>query len=270
MVFEALLRPEEAERHPLEVFFYTIIVTSISIWVAYFIFPSASSIIFLFLITIALLPIVYKALQEEEEFGEKYALTEKPFLEEHEKIIKFYTAFFLGVIIAAAFWFTVLPTVYLNSMFAEQIKTTESLGAGIFATGSFIQILLNNLKVAFIAFVMSFFYGTGALFILSWNASVIAVWLGKIAKNTAYHSVSPIFGYVAGLPSLVCIAPHGIPEILAYFIAGIAGGILGIGMIRGKHDVRIMKDATIMFLLAVVLLFIGAAIEANFRLCHSI
>lgn len=268
MVFEALLRPEEAEKHPWEMFLYAILVTSISLWVSYYIFPAAASVVFLFFITIALLPIVYRLLQEEEDIAEKAAVTTKTFWEEHEHVIAVYVAFFLGVLMAAAFWYVLLPEEVSRVMFDQQIKTTQALGAGIIGAGRFATILLNNLKVSFIAFVISFFYGTGAIFILSWNASVIAVWLGKIAKATGAYAVHPAMGYIYSLPSLLCIAPHGIPEIAAYFFAGIAGGILGIGMIRGKHDLRIIKDATILYLgIAVPLVVLGAAIEVGVRLC---
>jgi len=106
---------------------------------------------------------------------------------------------------------------------------------------------------------MSFFFGTGALFILSWNASVIGVFVSNLAKEfSAKYSYSLAQGH---LDALLSIAVHGIPEIGAYFIAGIAGGILSFGMIRGRHDFRIAKDAAALYMLSALILVFAAVLE---------
>lgn len=58
---------------------------------------------------------------------------------------------------------------------------------------------------------------------------------------------------------------HGVPEILAYFIGGLAGGIISIAVIR--HDFgtkkfeRILLDSSDLLITAVVVLLIAAIIE---------
>ena len=58
---------------------------------------------------------------------------------------------------------------------------------------------------------------------------------------------------------------HGFPEISAYFIGALAGGIVSIAVIR--HDTksekfwRILQDSLNLIILAVVVLFVAALME---------
>ena len=262
MVFELLINPKEAEAKPVEMFFYGLVITSVSLFTAYYIFPSSSSIIFLFFVTIATLPTVRAILLEDEEFDEERERIDLSFFEHHERTIMVYAYFFFGVLISVSFWYTVLPDSYGSVLFSQQISTITSIrmsGAATESMMSFWMILSNNLKVTTIAFLLSFFFGTGAIFILSWNASVIGVFVSNLAKDfSAKYSYSLIQGH---LDALLSIAIHGIPEIAAYFIAGIAGGILSFGMIRGRQDIRIAKDAVALYLLSALILLFAAVLE---------
>jgi len=58
---------------------------------------------------------------------------------------------------------------------------------------------------------------------------------------------------------------HGVLEIIAYFVAALAGGILSIGVVR--HDFKsgefkkMILDSTDIFAISIILLFIAALIE---------
>ena len=58
---------------------------------------------------------------------------------------------------------------------------------------------------------------------------------------------------------------HGIPEIAAYFIGALAGGIVSVAVI--KHDVHsekfwtILQDSLNLVILAVIILFFASLIE---------
>ena len=54
----------------------------------------------------------------------------------------------------------------------------------------FVKIIINNLKVLFFCLVFSLLYGTGAIFILTWNASVIAAAIGNLIKNKLAETAS--------------------------------------------------------------------------------
>ncbi len=58
---------------------------------------------------------------------------------------------------------------------------------------------------------------------------------------------------------------HGVPEILAYFIAGLAAGIVSIAIIRhdfnSKKFQHILLDSTDLLLLSLAVLLIAALLE---------
>ena len=61
--------------------------------------------------------------------------------------------------------------------------------------------------------------------------------------------------------------PHAPVEIGAYFLAGIAGGIISVGLIReklfSKEFFLVFKDSLILLLWAVVAIIVGAFIEVG-------
>jgi len=66
----------------------------------------------------------------------------------------------------------------------------------------------------------------------------------------------------AGLGS---IALHGVPEIAAYFVAALAGGMLSVAIIREKfkgHFEKIFIDSIAFLALAEVLIIVAAFLEA--------
>ncbi|MBI4141734.1 stage II sporulation protein M, partial [Candidatus Woesearchaeota archaeon] len=109
------------------------------------------------------------------------------------------------------------------------------------------------------------------LFILSWNASVIGAAAGNFIRTHLADFANSVglvkFGsyfYVVGL-SLLRYSLHGIPEILAYLVAGIAGGILSVAIIRHefgtKNFERILLDISDLVLISVFILFFAALVE---------
>ena len=117
----------------------------------------------------------------------------------------------------------------------------------------------------------SFFYGVGAIFILTWNASVISAAIGDFVRVRIADIASSVgavnaFNYfhIFSL-GLLRYFIHGIPEIAAYFVGGLAGGVISVAMIN--HDIEtdrfkiIMMDALDLALIAVAILFIAALME---------
>ena len=271
MVLENMVSGEEAEANPFHVFTYSLLATTVSLFVSSWIFPSQASITFLFLVTIAAMPMVYRVLCDDEAEDECYERIDLGFLSIQKKAFLVYSYIFLGVLVASTFWYAVLSESYITSTFSEQIKTFSRIRGDFLYTGlavsdsaKFTAILSNNLSVSFISMVLSFFYGVGAIFILAWNASVIAVFLGKAARLVAAeinHPLAALYGFFSSFPTgILSIALHGIPEIAAYFFAGIAGGILSIGL-RKDNNRRIIKDSIALFGLSVALLIAAAFLE---------
>ena len=119
--------------------------------------------------------------------------------------------------------------------------------------------------------LFSFIYGSGAIFILTWNASVIGAAAGNFIRSHMADFAGAIgiskvgaYFYVVSL-SLLRYSIHGFPEIIAYFIGGIAGGILSVAVIRNEFGTRnferILLDVSDLVLIAVFVLFFAAILE---------
>jgi len=69
----------------------------------------------------------------------------------------------------------------------------------------------------------------------------------------------------AGLSSILL---HGVPEIGGYFFAGVAGGILSVGILRekfmSKEFKEVAKDSIVWLVLGEALILVGAVLEAAF------
>ncbi len=265
MVLESLVNWREAETKPWKVLVVTFLITTMSIWLSYYIFPDSTSLMFLSFLSMATMPLIYKIMKHEEEVEEEEYLN-MSFFQRHYRVIEVYTFFFIGVIVTVAFWHTVLSPEASSFLFSKQVETLSAIrsdidspSAGMFTNSlsEFGIIFLNNLQVSFIAFITSFLFGTGAIFILAWNASILGVFSSIFAKE---FTTSPLLlGHIEGL---LAISLHGIPEMFSYFIAGLAGGILSVGVIRSKHKKYIVKDAIHIYLISVIFVFIGAVLEA--------
>ena len=260
MVLESLLNPKKAEAKPSHVFFIAILYTVVAIFFARAMFPSQSSMLTVMLITLIFVPFFQKLFNIEESkecLAAENRLSGNLF-QRHSQIILVFSAFFLGIIVAMSFIFFFLP---MEDVFQLQSDTLKAFSGRATGGGDFMLYLTNNTQVMILIFVLSAIMGAGAIFILTWNASVIAVYLGLIVQSLSgkLGAAAYLFGVPIGLGS---IALHGIPEIAAYFIAGVAGGILSVGLIRerfmSKEFKLVFKDSLI-FLFFAESLIIGAA-----------
>jgi uncharacterized membrane protein SpoIIM required for sporulation len=119
----------------------------------------------------------------------------------------------------------------------------------------FLSILENNVSVMIFTLVFSFFFGAGAIFILAWNATVIASAIGIFSGYKLSSIPLGLFRYMI----------HGFPEIAAYFITALAGGMLGICIIRnglaGKKLIKVLENVIILLFLSIVILILAAVVE---------
>ncbi len=276
-MIEMLIKPKKAERRPFEMFFIGIFYASISLLIVSFVFSKDvilsgyGGILLVTLTTICSMPFMYYLIKLEE--GKDIQISESgKLLKEHSKAIHALMWLFLGFVVAFSFWYIVFPNhVALN--FNAQIKVFCAINYpenfdycleqhGISSiTGSatkqklVMNIFANNIYVLIFTLLFSLAFGAGAIFILVWNASVIAVAAGIFSKSS-----------LAKLPlGLLRYAIHGIPEIAAYFIGALAGGIISVAVIRkdlrGARLWRILQDSLILIIIAIVILFLAALME---------
>ena len=271
MVLEALINPFKAEKKPWEMFFYGLIYTSVAIFLSLWIFQQYASLVMVFLTVMACVPLIYATIKLEEKKDLELE-SEKKILKEHSKVLFFLIMLFLGMTVAFAFWYVVLPKVTVQNLFNIQTSTIMGInnrvsGHNIRIFQTFFAILFNNIKVLTFCVLFAFIYGVGAIFILTWNASVIGTATGNFVKSVLAKYSSPTVAnyFQAASLGLLRYSIHGIPEIAAYFVGGLAGGIISIAVIR--HDYKTKKfekvilDSSELIIISLIILIIAAFLE---------
>lgn len=275
MVLESIINPLIAEKKPFDLFFIGFLYTSIALFLSLWIFKEYASLVLVFLITLACVPLIYSTIKIEEK-KDLIINEEGKLLKEHGKALSFFMYLFFGITLSIAVWYTFLPTSLVNDLFNIQQQTiidinTDITGNVVAELNLFSKIFLNNVKVLVFCLLFSFVYGTGSIFILSWNASVIGVAIGNAirSKLSLYSATTGFlkFGSYFQIFSLGLLKymTHGIPEILAYFVGGLAGGIISVAVIRHDFGTKkfehILLDSTDLIILSVVLLVVAGLIE---------
>jgi uncharacterized membrane protein SpoIIM required for sporulation len=119
--------------------------------------------------------------------------------------------------------------------------------------------------------LFSFIYGAGAIFILIWNASIVGTAIGSFIRVSIDALITSSCGantgttFCAVSSGILRYTVHGVPEILAYFVAALAGGIISIAVINQEFNSRkfehILLDSADLLMLAIAILFIAALLE---------
>ncbi|MAG15719.1 hypothetical protein CMO88_01515 [Candidatus Woesearchaeota archaeon] len=276
MVLELLISPVKAERKPWELFFIGLVYSSISIILSMYIFKDFVGIVMVFLTTLAVVYLVQRMLRIEEGKDQPIR-SELNILKDHGKALSVFMFLFFGFVVSFSFWYIVLPIDLSHQIFGIQEKTIQCINSAgvegcVSGTGAaFSKIFFNNIKVLLFTLTFAFFYGAGAVFILAWNAAVVGTAVGIFVRNSisttasslGISSVATYFGvYSTGILRYMT---HGTFEILAYFMAALAGGIISIAVI--KHDFKsqefrkVLFDSVDIIVLSLGLLFLAAIIE---------
>lgn len=180
---------------------------------------------------------------------------------------------FIGLLIAFSFWNAVLQDSNLFNFQVETYCAINSQGSidecvsqysfnqNSLPTGAatkelrLLSIIENNVYVMIFTLIFSLIFGAGAVFILAWNASVIAAAIGIFTKYQITEIPLGILRYMV----------HGIPEIAAYFITALAGGIVGVGVLRhgikSRKFLRILENAVLILFVALIIIVLAGIIE---------
>ena len=256
MVLEKLVSVRTAVKEPGWMFLIGGIISVTCLTISFFIFETSVGLFTTFLVTFSMTPFMLNLVVRQEEIEEDEREIKKlNILQRHKDILKVYAAFFAGMILSLSIIYLMLPEHTVEKLFEDQINEIKIIRGSFLFFDNFQKIILNNIGVLFLCFVLSFIFGAGAIFILAWNASVLSAAIGMAAKS---------IGGLKGLPLAVIIFfPHGVPEILAYFIGGIAGGIISAAIVRRKSPrfFFIVRDSFKLMGISVLLLVLAAFIE---------
>ncbi|MEK6914136.1 MAG: stage II sporulation protein M [Nanoarchaeota archaeon] len=278
-MFEMLINPVKAEKRPWEMFFIGAFYATLSLFLTQWIFskdPVLSQYSGMLIVTFCVMftiPFLYFAIKYEEE-KDLENIGFFRLLEEHGKALTYLIFLFMGFVVAFSFWYIVFEDG--NQNFKAQIETyclinrpnnfdqcisDYGIGHDKSPTGfssartKVVNIFMNNIYVLIFTLFFSLIFGAGAIFILAWNASVIASAIGIFSKGSLSKLPLAIGRYMI----------HGLPEIASYFIGALAGGIVSVAII--KHDIKsdkfwtILQDSLNLIIVAVIILFIASLIE---------
>jgi uncharacterized membrane protein SpoIIM required for sporulation len=280
-MLESIVNPKRVERGPLKMLFIGLIYGSLSLLLVHWFFSGdvvlseySGMIVVTFCVMFSL-PFMYYLIKQEEEEDEQV----EGFFgvwKVHKDAIYAFMWLFLGFIIAFSFWYIILQD---SNLFNAQVETYCMINSPgniedcvakydftqkITSTGAatkemrFLSIIENNVYVMIFTLIFSLIFGAGAIFVLAWNASVIAAAIGIFTKYQITEIPIGVGRYMI----------HGFPEIAAYFVTALAGGIFGVGIIkngiRNQRFLRVLENTVILLFIAILILIIAAAIEVYF------
>lgn len=267
MVFEQFLSFKSVRKRSYYAFGLSFAFVFVGYIVSRFFFGRTVSIAMLFLCTLLLVPSLVKLLAMEEKIEKKYGM--KYFFKTHQKVFKIYLFVFLGILAG----YLVLGAVsddfdnnfqyQLNYLVKEQGLTEASVDNFVqqelhLGMNDFLGILGANLEVLAICFVLSLFYGAGAIFLIVFNASVFASFILLI-----FRYIGETLGSFSAVALLFFV--HMIPEVGGFLLAAIAGGVLSYAFYKekfmGVSFKNVARDSLILLLIAVGLVVLGAVLE---------
>lgn len=281
-MFEMLISPRHAEEKPYRLFFVGLLYVSLSFLIVDLIFlrdsvlSKHSPVLLITFTVIFSIPFIHSLIRKEEirEMTEGRSTT---LFKPHLRAVESLLFLFLGYLAAFSIWYIFLPENILLNNFSSQIEqfckinfpqgldsclksygistSTGITGKAVAMEPELYSIFINNFYVLLFILLFSLAFGAGAIFILAWNASVIATAIGMLVRNS-----------FAQIPfGLLMYLTHGIPEIAAYFVAALAGGILSTAVIRKEWGngrfMNILSDFAVLMVIALLVLFIAAVIE---------
>jgi uncharacterized membrane protein SpoIIM required for sporulation len=280
-MLESLINPKRVEKGPWKMFFIGILYASLSILLVQWFFKNdavlsqySGMIVVTFCVMFSL-PFMYFIIKQEEKQDEQVEGLFSVW-KVHKDAIYSFVWLFLGFIIAFAVWYMILQNSALFNAqvetycminnpgsiedcvtqysFVEQMTPTSAVTKEV----RFLSIIQNNIYVMIFTLIFSLIFGAGAIFVLAWNASVISAAIGIFTRYKISYIPLGIARYMI----------HGFPEITAYFITALAGGIFGIGVMRNGFKspkfLRVIENVVVLLFAAIIILVIAAIIEVYF------
>ena len=112
-------------------------------------------------------------------------------------------------------------------------------------------------------FIIALLTGDGAIFLITWNASVWGTIFGLTAKNAALFSGKQalvLFGII-----MLVVFPHMILEAISYFLGAISGGVISKDVLleefASNRFLEVFGLNLYLLLFALLFLVLGALVE---------
>ena len=272
MVLEHIFPEDWLEKRAIYAFILGIGYSIIGILIAKTLFPQDPALVAVAFTSLLLLPELYKifSIEERKERMES-RVTLKALWRDDIGMIKIYLALFIGIVLVFSVATMMLPAFKTNNLFREQLEIRLGQGfagnaiLGVQDSGLFWGILGNNFKVMIACFIMALLTGDGAIFLITWNASVwgtIFGWTAKAASEFSGQGVLSLFGKI-----MVSVTPHMLIEALAYILAAIAGAMISKDVLleefASERFMEVFGFNLYLILFALIALLVGAWWEAG-------
>jgi len=280
-MLEEIMHPKITSKGPWKMFIIGLIYASLSILLVSLFFsrdPDLSKasgwivVTFCILFTLPYMYFIIKREESEDEEVEGFFSIWKI----HKDAIYSFMWLFLGFIVAFSFFYIILQDANIlnfqlqtycrinnpgdvekcfEQYSPEMLKNEGKIIGASVKEMRLLSVIENNVYVMIFTLLFSLIFGAGAIFILIWNASVISAAIGIFTKYRIIEIPIGIGRYML----------HGLPEIGAYFITALAGGIFGVGVLRhgikNKKFLRVAGNSILLLFVAILLIIIGALIE---------
>ena len=266
MVLDQLYSADWLEKKTGAAFLMGVSYAVLGIVAAMLLFPDNPGIPAIAFTTLLIVPSITKLLSiEANQAARRNKFDLIGLFKDHNDIFRIYIFLFIGIMLAFAFFSIVWPEIATSRIFAQQTGIFENIAGKATAVEgiSFMSLLKNNALVLLIFFILSLVYGTGSIFILTWNASVWGVVFGLMARNSAL--ITGTNAFIDFGIMFIEVFPHLILEASAYILAAVSGGILSKATIREKIFSRrfnqILQDGFMMFVIALIVLVFAVIVE---------
>ncbi len=299
MVIEYLINPKLIEKKRLYAFVLGVMYSIMGILFAWLLFPADPSLVAVAFTSILILPAMRKLFSIEEQQDKhikKFSV--KLLWKNHNDILSVYLLLLLGVFLVYSVAAIILPSMSVNGLFRDQLElrltddgrglasdvsnnkydnsalkdslsldsSTNTVSSLKFSKGLFLELLTNNLLVLFACLALAFLTGDGAIFLLTWNASLWGTIFGVIARNASI--VSHINPFLLLCLVLLIVLPHAFLEMLSYVLGAISGGLMSNDVELEENELdserfkgSYWKSVLFILILAIVVVIIGGLVE---------
>ncbi|MBI2669149.1 stage II sporulation protein M [Candidatus Woesearchaeota archaeon] len=276
MVLEHLFPEDWLENKGRYAFILGAIYAIIGLLIASVLFPSDPALVAVAFTSMLLLPELYKifSIEERNETIQR-RVTLKALWQTDIEIVRIYVFLFLGILFVYALGAIFLPNLQANTLFREQLEIRFGEGfsgqaiagqavAGGFSMDLFFDLLSNNFLVLIACFILALLAGDGAIYLITWNASVWGTIFGVTAKLAGQfgggeHTLA-LFGII-----MLIVFPHMIIEGISYFLAAISGSVISKGVLLEEFASdrfwEVFGFNLYLFLAALVFVVLGALVE---------
>ena len=232
MVLEQIFPENWLETKGRYAFLLGVIYSVVGILLAKFLFRGDPALVAVGFTSLLLLPELYKLFSiEERKESLQTKVSIRSLWRNDIDIVRIYIFLFLGILLVYSIGTILLPSFTTNTLFREQLEVRFGQGfagnafaGGTFSASLFFSLLSNNFLVLIACFIMALLTGDGAIFLITWNASVWGTIFGITAKNASLFTGGN--AYLTFILIMLIVFPHMIIEGISYFLAAISGSVI--------------------------------------------